>query len=125
MFARRKTLDQPAAHPSGIVSMADCVCAYTWSDTGIVRNGPRADCPAHSDENRADVGYDLLAVRIRRGTTINGAIVALCPDSTASSPPTYASTARRSRDQLGNLQSRRVPVRRVLELLSDDMTPAI
>ena len=26
-----------------------------------------------------DDGYDLLAVRIRRGTTINGAIVALCP----------------------------------------------
>jgi hypothetical protein len=24
-------------------------------------------------------GYDLLAVRIKRGTTINGAIVALCP----------------------------------------------
>ena len=28
-----------------------------------------------------DDGYDLLAVRIRRGTTINGAIVALCPDA--------------------------------------------
>ena len=27
-----------------------------------------------------DDGYDLLAVRIRRGTTIDGAIVALCPD---------------------------------------------
>lgn len=26
-----------------------------------------------------DDGYDLLAVRIRRGTVINGAIVALCP----------------------------------------------
>jgi hypothetical protein len=26
-----------------------------------------------------DDGYDLLVVRIRRGTTINGAIVALCP----------------------------------------------
>ena len=24
--------------------------------------------------------YDLLVVRIRRGTTINGAVVALCPD---------------------------------------------
>ena len=28
-----------------------------------------------------DDGYDLLAVRIRRGTTVNCAIVALCPDS--------------------------------------------
>ena len=28
-----------------------------------------------------DDGYDLLAVRIKRGTTINGAIVALCPDA--------------------------------------------
>ena len=27
-----------------------------------------------------DDGWDLLAVRIRRGTTINGAVVALCPD---------------------------------------------
>jgi hypothetical protein len=27
-----------------------------------------------------DDGYDLLAVRIRRGTKVNGAIVALCPD---------------------------------------------
>ena len=27
-----------------------------------------------------DDGYDLLAVRIRRGTTVDGAIVALCPD---------------------------------------------
>ena len=27
-----------------------------------------------------DDGYDRLEVRIRRGTTINGAIVALCPD---------------------------------------------
>ena len=27
-----------------------------------------------------DDGYDLLAVRIKRGTTINGAVVALCPD---------------------------------------------
>ncbi len=26
-----------------------------------------------------DDGYDLLAVRIRRGTTIDGAVVALCP----------------------------------------------
>ena len=26
-----------------------------------------------------DDGYDLLAVRIERGTTINGAVVALCP----------------------------------------------
>jgi hypothetical protein len=26
-------------------------------------------------------GYDLLAVRIRRGTVIDGAIVALCPDA--------------------------------------------
>jgi hypothetical protein len=25
--------------------------------------------------------YDLLLIRIRRGTTINGAIVALCPDA--------------------------------------------
>ena len=28
-----------------------------------------------------DDGYDLLAVRIKRGTNTNGAIVALCPDS--------------------------------------------
>ena len=28
-----------------------------------------------------DDGYDLLAVRVKRGTTIDGAIVALCPDS--------------------------------------------
>ena len=28
-----------------------------------------------------DDGYDLLAVRIRRGTVIDGAIVALCPDN--------------------------------------------
>lgn len=28
-----------------------------------------------------DDGYDLLAVRIKRGITINGAIVALCPDA--------------------------------------------
>ena len=27
-----------------------------------------------------DDGYDLLAVRIRRDVTINGAVVALCPD---------------------------------------------
>ena len=27
-----------------------------------------------------DDGYDLLAVRIKRGTTIDNAIVALCPD---------------------------------------------
>jgi len=27
-----------------------------------------------------DDGYDLLAVRIKRGTAINGAVVALCPD---------------------------------------------
>ena len=27
-----------------------------------------------------DDGYDLLAVRIRRGTVIDGAVVALCPD---------------------------------------------
>ena len=27
-----------------------------------------------------DDGYDLLAVRILRGTNTNGAIVALCPD---------------------------------------------
>jgi hypothetical protein len=26
-----------------------------------------------------DDGYDRLEVRIRRGTTVNGAIVALCP----------------------------------------------
>ena len=26
-----------------------------------------------------DDGYDLLAIRIKRGTTINGAVVALCP----------------------------------------------
>jgi hypothetical protein len=26
-----------------------------------------------------DDGYELLVARIRRGTTINGAIVALCP----------------------------------------------
>ena len=46
-----------------------------------------------------DDGYDLLAVRIRRGTTIDGAIVALCPDAARrTSPPTCASTARRSRD---------------------------
>lgn len=31
-------------------------------------------------EPLSEPGYDLLAVRIRRGTTINGAIVALCPD---------------------------------------------
>ena len=73
-------MDELAAYPSGVASMAGCVCSYTWNATSIVRNGPRADCPAHNDENRADVGYDLLAVRIRRGTTINGAIVALCPD---------------------------------------------
>ena len=30
-------------------------------------------------EDTMDDGYDLLAVRIRRGTTIDGAIVALCP----------------------------------------------
>jgi hypothetical protein len=41
-----------AAQPSGIVSVAGCVCSYTWSDTGIVRNGPRADCPVHGDEDR-------------------------------------------------------------------------
>jgi hypothetical protein len=29
---------------------------------------------------RQDDGYDLLAVRIRRDVTVNGAIVALCPD---------------------------------------------
>ena len=28
-----------------------------------------------------DDGYDLLAVRIRRGTHVDGAIVALCPDA--------------------------------------------
>jgi hypothetical protein len=28
-----------------------------------------------------DDGYDLLEVRIARGTTIDGAIVALCPDA--------------------------------------------
>ena len=27
-----------------------------------------------------DDGYDLLAVRIKRGTVIDGAVVALCPD---------------------------------------------
>jgi hypothetical protein len=27
-----------------------------------------------------DDGYDVYAVRIRRGTTINGAVIALCPD---------------------------------------------
>jgi hypothetical protein len=27
-----------------------------------------------------DDGYDLLAVRIKRGTVLDGAIVALCPD---------------------------------------------
>ena len=31
-------------------------------------------------EDAMDDGYDLLAVRIRRGTTIDGAIVALCPN---------------------------------------------
>ena len=30
---------------------------------------------------RQDDGYDWPTVRIARGTTINGAIVALCPDA--------------------------------------------
>ena len=32
-------------------------------------------------EDTMDDGYDLLAVRIKRGTVINGAVVALCPDA--------------------------------------------
>ena len=32
-------------------------------------------------EYTMDDGYDLLLVRIRRGTTVNGAVVALCPDA--------------------------------------------
>ena len=39
-------------HPDGIFSMAGCVCGYTWGSDGIVRNGPRADCPVHGDEDR-------------------------------------------------------------------------
>jgi hypothetical protein len=50
--ALRAEVDKLAAQPSGIVSMAGCVCSYTWSETGIVRNGPRADCPVHGDEDR-------------------------------------------------------------------------
>ena len=37
--------------------------------------------PDAHPEDTMDDGYDLLAVRIKRGTTINGAIVALCPDA--------------------------------------------
>ena len=35
----------------------------------------------HAREVTMDDGYDRLEVRIRRGTTINGAVVALCPDA--------------------------------------------
>ena len=41
---------------------------------------PDAGPDASPQEITMDDGYDLLAVRIERGTTINGAIVALCPD---------------------------------------------
>ena len=45
-------MDELAAPPSGIVSMAGCVCSYTWGTGGIIRHGPRADCPVHGDEDR-------------------------------------------------------------------------
>jgi hypothetical protein len=41
---------------------------------------PDAGPAAYREDTMDDDGYDLLAVRIRRGTTINGAVVALCPD---------------------------------------------
>ena len=37
-----------------------------------------ATCGVTAD-TAMDDGYDLLVVRIKRGTTIDGAIVALCP----------------------------------------------
>ena len=40
---------------------------------------PDAGPDSSPQETTMDDGYDLLAVRIKRGTTINGAIVALCP----------------------------------------------
>ena len=33
-----------------------------------------------SPEDTMDDGYDRLEILIKRGTTINGAVVALCPD---------------------------------------------
>lgn len=48
----RAEMAKLAAQPSGIISVAGCVCSYTWGSGGIVRNGPRADCPVHGDEDR-------------------------------------------------------------------------
>jgi hypothetical protein len=47
------------------------------------RSLAKAQVAAEEEAIRQEIagdGYDLLAVRIRRGTTIDGAIVALCPD---------------------------------------------
>ena len=48
--------------------------------TGPAIPPPRDAGPDAYPEDTMDDGYDLLAVRIRRGTTLNGAVVALCPD---------------------------------------------
>ena len=48
----RAQMDNLAAQPGGVVSAAGCVCFYTWGTDGIVRNGPRADCPVHGDQDR-------------------------------------------------------------------------
>ena len=45
------------------------------------RRPPPGAGPDAYPEDTMDDGYDLLAVRIKRGTTINGAVAALCPDA--------------------------------------------
>lgn len=91
----RDEMAKLAGQPGGIVSMAGCVCSYTWSDTGIVRNGPRADCPAHGDEDR-----------IRDAMTEShdhpGRVVITCVQHGIASCPCLSAPAGGSAQQSGN-----------------------
>ena len=54
------------------------VSGASWPETWA-QSSARLAAAAAEARRATDDGYDLLAVRIRRGTTINGAVVALCP----------------------------------------------
>ena len=54
------------------------VSGASWPETWA-QSSARLAAAAAEARRAMDDGYDLLEVRIGRGTTINGAIVALCP----------------------------------------------
>src|SRR6266581_2820997 len=81
---RSGSLSGPASHPPRDAG-PDAHPEDTMDGTGpgVIRGIERVTGETFNAETGQWTrdGYDLLEVRIRRGTTIDGAVVALCPDA--------------------------------------------